>query len=83
VEANVVGSAVHGSPSVDSVEIPAEIAEALESLPDRNSGRKMGLEPWQDEVLRKYWRVKRKADIAQMLGICEAVLRRRAEELGL
>lgn len=76
-------SAIHGSQTVETVTIPAEIAEGLDSLPERNDSRKMMLEPWVDEAIKKYWRTKRKADIAKMLGISEGVLRRRAEELGV
>jgi DNA-binding NarL/FixJ family response regulator len=74
---------MHNSASIDHVEIPAEITEAMAALPDRNAGRKMVLPPWVDVVLTKYWKTKRHADIARELGISEGVIRRRAEELHL
>ena len=83
MEADASRSNIHESPSIESVKIPEDVREALESLPERNSGRMMVLPPWVDLVLTKYWRTKRKADIATKLGISQGVLRRRAEELGL
>jgi hypothetical protein len=83
VASNTIGSKVHGSAAIETVEIPAEITEAIESLPDRNASRKLTLPPWVDLVLVKYWKVKRKADIARELGYSEGVLRHRAEELNL
>jgi DNA-binding NarL/FixJ family response regulator len=80
---DIDGLKVHGSPTIDIVEIPAEIAEAIEALPNRNANRKMVLPPWVDVVLTKYWKTKRHADIARELGISEGVIRRRAEELHL
>lgn len=83
MEADTARSAVHEVKPAESVTIPSEIAEALDSLPERNDSRKMVLEPWIDDALRQYWNSKRKADVAKMLGVSENVLRRRARELGL
>ena len=80
---DIDGFKVHGSPTIDVIEIPADIVEALERLPDRNESRKMFLPEWVDEALKQYWRKCRKADVARMLGYSEGVLRRRAEELGI
>ena len=83
MEADTLRPAVYENKPAESVEIPAEITEAIESLPDRNASRKLTLPPWVDLVLVKYWKVKRKADIARELGYSEGVLRHRAEELDL
>ncbi len=74
---------IHESGTVESITIPAEIAEALDSLPGAHTGRKLQLPVWVDDVLRKYWRKKRKAEVAELIGVSEGVLRRRARELGI
>jgi hypothetical protein len=83
MEADSVRPTIHEVKPAEVVEIPADIAEAIDALPGRNDGRRMELPAWVDVVLTRYWKVKRKSDIAQHVGISEGVLRRRAEELGL
>jgi len=53
------------------IEIPADLRERLESLPD--SAQKPGITwtPEMDAALLAYWPVKRHTDIAKILGVSE------------
>lgn len=78
------GHAVHGSGSktVVAVDIDPKLLEELDELPDVRIGlRQYQWTAAQDEVLRRYWAKKRKADVARKLGLGEDICRRRYREL--
>lgn len=72
---------LHESPAVKTVEIPADILALIESLPDKKEKNVISWEPWQDEVLRRYWGVKTQEDISKVVGRCTQGCRRRYKEL--
>jgi len=76
-----VKPAIHASPSVESVEIPADIVEALEAVKYTRSNEEFA--PWQDEALRRYWAHRSKEDVARIIGMPEKRCRKRVKELGL
>lgn len=77
---DVIESAIHESGTVETVEIPVDIAEALDGL--EVSGPNPW-EPWMDEVLRRYWDSRRQEDIAEIIGVGVKRCRKRARELEL
>lgn len=66
------------------IAVTSDMLKRLEALPDARPGSTALV--WtkeMDEVMRKGWRVKRKVDVAKVLGLNETTCRKRAEVLGL
>jgi len=61
--------------------IPEDIVKKLESLPNAITGRKYCFQPWQDEVLRKYFPNKSVRSIGDVLKLSRHVIERRIKEL--
>jgi hypothetical protein len=84
MENRVDGSSVSGGTHTTTVavDIDPELERALEALPDARGGNR-GHEwtPAEDAALRRYWGVKRQADVARHLGVSENVCRDRYRKL--
>ena len=63
------------------VEIPEDILARLRDIPDSKTHGGFAFLPWHDELLRDYWRTKRQADIAELIGCNETTARKRYREL--
>jgi len=74
------GHATNGSASVTVVEIDPKLLEVLDSLPD-NTKRGHEWSEQEDAVLRKYWMIKRKDDVARVLGMDCNTCRKRYREI--
>lgn len=53
----------------------------FEALPDAKSGRGRAWTTDEDDVLRRFWMVKRQADVARLLRVSEDTARKRYREL--
>jgi DNA-directed RNA polymerase specialized sigma24 family protein len=65
-----------------NVEISEEMKKKLEALPDSHAGNQG--KRWteeEDAVLLHYWPIKRKRDVAEILGVAEGTARERYNEL--
>lgn len=62
-----------------TVEISPQLLEAIESIPDTKDPAPFTAE--MDAVILRYYEVKRKKELAQLLGVGRHRLRRRWEEL--
>lgn len=76
--------AVHGSANTQNVKVNIDPAtlERLEALEDAQSGARR--HQWTDEedaILLRYWPVKRKEEVAAILGYGQEMCRRRYREL--
>ncbi len=66
------------------VEIPSDILEKLDAMPDRvNCGRAIPWQPWEDEVIRKYYGVKSQINLARLFHRSPKAVGDRARELGV
>ena len=66
---------------VDGIVIE-DVLKKLESLPvDKYASRRYQWAPWQDDVLLTMWPISNKRAVAEAVGCCEAVCRRRYKEL--
>ncbi len=75
------GHTVGGGKSSTSIDMP-NLDDILGALPDRvGHTRARTFTPEEDEALRKYWPVKRQADIAKALGVSIGTARARYEAL--
>jgi hypothetical protein len=71
-------------PEPVTVEIPADVKERLDAIPNRQIGPgEYQWEEWQIEVIKQYWNIKRQVDIADILGISPNTARKKAREMGL
>lgn len=59
------------------------LLEKIEALPDAKMGGagRREFTPEEDEILLRFWKVKRKEDISKLLGVSENTARKRWEEL--
>ena len=65
-------------------EIPAEALKKLQELQPVKVYRATTFEPWQDEVLLKYWKAGtgyRQTDLVKVVGFSLGVCRKRYEQL--
>ncbi len=65
-------------------EIPAEALAKLQELQTVKVHRAATFEPWQDEVLLRYWRAGsgyRQTDLVKVVGFSLGVCRKRYEQL--
>ena len=70
------------SPQVTEIELPADVLAHFAALPDAKPGHpKAVVTPEQDAILLKYWPVKRKDDVAAIVGHGRAWCRDRYKEL--
>lgn len=68
--------------AIEQVKIPPELLEKIEALPDAHVGNQPKVwTPEEDAIILRYWKQKRKADLAEILCVNEKLLRRRYREL--
>jgi len=70
------------SPQITEVELSPELLAAFESLQDSHPGARQ--HEWtkeEDASLLRYWTVKRKADVAKVLGLHDGLCRERYKAL--
>jgi hypothetical protein len=60
------------------VTIPPSVVKEIEKIPAYFSRT---WEPWQDEVLKKYWPIKRREELAGIIGKCRDACMNRYKKL--
>ena len=73
---------MQSSPQVTEIELSDDILAQIYALPDACGGARPAV--WtaeQDEILRRYWTLKRHKDICKIIGYCEKTCRARYEKL--
>lgn len=77
------GNGVHGAGTETTVkiDIDPDILARLEALPNVRGIRGHQWTAQEDEILNRYWLIKRKADVAKVIGVNEKACRERWEEL--
>lgn len=61
--------------------IPADIEKACVAVENATFSHGVKFAPWQDAVLLKYWKKKKKLQLAKVIGFCRQTCKKRLEEL--